>query len=49
MPVKRPNSKGYILNVASYENGLNMDDWTTISGFSEASLDYIQMFENTPE
>ena len=45
MPVKRPDSKGYILNVASYENGLNMNEWTTISGFSEASLDYIQMFE----
>ncbi len=45
MPVKRPEAKGYILNVASYENGLNMNDWTTISGFSEASLDYIQMFE----
>lgn len=45
MPTWRPDAKGYILDVASYQNGLNMDSWTTISGFSEASLDYIQMFE----
>jgi hypothetical protein len=44
-PRKLPGSKGYILNVASYENGLNLSDWVTISGFSEASLEYIQMFE----
>lgn len=36
----------YVLNVASYENGINHQDWMTISGFSEAVLDYIQMFEN---
>lgn len=45
MPTKRPTATGYILNVASYENGLNLDSWTTISGFSEASLDFIQMLE----
>ena len=44
-PTKRPDAKGYILNVAAYQNGLNLDSWTTISGFSEASLEYIQMFE----
>lgn len=46
-PTKLANARGYILNVAAYENGLNMDDFITISGFSEASLDYIQMFEKT--
>lgn len=48
-PAKLVGARGYILNVAAYENGLNMDDFITISGFSEASLDYIQMFEKTPE
>ena len=37
----------YILNVASYENGVNHSQWTTITGFSEAVIDYIQMAENT--
>lgn len=36
---------GYILNVASYENGINNAAWTTITGFSEAVIDYIQAVE----
>ena len=46
-PVKLPGSKGYILNVAAYENGLAVNDWTTITGFSEACLDYLMMAEKT--
>lgn len=45
----RPSSpgcdKGYIVNVAAYENGVNHDSWTTISGFSEAIIDYIREAE----
>lgn len=37
--------KGYIVNVAAYENGVNHDSWTTISGFSEAVIDYIRESE----
>jgi hypothetical protein len=37
--------KGYILNVASYENGVNRNDWTTITGFSESVIDYIREVE----
>jgi hypothetical protein len=49
--VSSPSSgaKGYLLNVASYENGLNHGAWTTISGFSEASLDFIQMLEKNSD
>lgn len=36
---------GYMINVAAYENGINHSDWMNISGFSEAVIDYIQMFE----
>lgn len=44
--VDAPKAKyAYILNVASYENGINHQDWLTITGFSEAMLTYIQMFE----
>lgn len=38
-------SKAYIANIAAYENGINHDAWTTISGFSEAIVDYIREAE----
>lgn len=40
-------NKGYILNVAAYQNGVNNEVWTTVSGFSEASLDYIMALEKS--
>jgi 60 kDa SS-A/Ro ribonucleoprotein len=42
----KPRGKGYILNVASYQNGINHADWLTISGFSEAVIDFIQTYES---
>lgn len=41
----KPKGKGYIINVAAYKNGINDDAWTTITGFSEATLDYIKEVE----
>ena len=38
-------AKGYMVNVASYENGINQAAWLTISGFSEAVIDFIQAVE----
>lgn len=38
-------AKGYILNVASYKNGINSGAFETITGFSEAVLDYIRLGE----
>ena len=40
-----PKGKGYILNVASYKNGVNHSEWTTITGFSESTIRYIQEIE----
>ena len=41
------DKKHYILNIANYQNGIgNRNQWVTISGFSEASIDYIREFEN---
>lgn len=37
--------KGYLINVAAYQNGINHEAWVSISGFSEAIIDYIQLFE----
>ena len=42
-----PQGLGYIINVAAYENGIENNAWTTISGFSEAVIDYIQASEST--
>lgn len=41
------SDKNYLLNVGSYQNGINHYDWLTITGFSEAVLDYIQMYEKS--
>jgi hypothetical protein len=38
--------KNYILNVGSYKNGINSAEWETVTGFSEATIDYIQAREN---
>jgi 60 kDa SS-A/Ro ribonucleoprotein len=41
-----PQAKGYMLDIASYQNGVNQDAWTNITGFSEAVVQYIFMMEN---
>lgn len=41
------SDKAYVLNVASYQNGINHSKWVTITGFSEAVIDYIQMAEKS--
>lgn len=40
-----PLGKGYVVNVASYEHGVNHSAWTEVNGFSEAVIDYIQALE----
>jgi hypothetical protein len=46
-PVPAPKGKGYIVNVASYKNGINSGAWTTITGMSEAVIDFIQESEKS--
>lgn len=43
--VPNPKGKGYILNVASYQNGVNYDAYTHIDGWSEQSVRYIMELE----
>ena len=47
--IPRMSSKNnYILNIAGYQNGIgNKNQWTTITGFSEASIDFIRELENS--
>jgi len=44
--VPRPKNRGYMINVANYENGVGYGEWVHIDGFSENILKYIQELEN---
>ncbi|MEQ1755548.1 MAG: TROVE domain-containing protein [Micropepsaceae bacterium] len=39
--VPAPKGKGYMINVASYRNGVGAGDWTRVDGFSESVIDWI--------
>ena len=43
--VPAPKGKGYVVNVASYRNGVGYGPWTHIDGWSEAVIDYIRELE----
>jgi 60 kDa SS-A/Ro ribonucleoprotein len=43
--VPAPRGKGYVINVASYKNGVGYGKWTHIDGWSESVVDYIRMLE----
>ena len=38
-------TKGYMLNVAAYQNGIGGGGWNRIDGWSEAVVDYIREVE----
>jgi 60 kDa SS-A/Ro ribonucleoprotein len=40
-------SRGYMINVASYTNGVGYGKWTHIDGWSESVVDYIRILEQT--
>lgn len=42
-----PQGKGYIINVGGYKNGIGYGEWTTIDGWSEAIIDFINENEST--
>ena len=44
--VPRPKGKGYVINVASYKNGVGYGKWTHIDGWSESVLEYIRALES---
>jgi hypothetical protein len=43
--VPAPKGKGYVINVASYKNGVGYGKWTHIDGWSEAVIEYIRTLE----
>ena len=45
--VPNPKGQGYVINVASYKNGVGYGKWTHIDGWSEAVIEYIRMLETS--
>jgi TROVE domain-containing protein len=45
--VSAPHGKGYIVNMASYKNGVGYGKWTHIDGWSESVVEYIRTLELT--
>lgn len=45
IPAPLTGAKSYMINVASYQNGIGYGVWTHIDGFSESVLDYIKEIE----
>lgn len=37
-----PRGRGYVINVASYRNGIGYGAWTHIDGWSETVIEYIR-------
>jgi len=47
--VPDPKGRGYVINVASYKNGIGYGAWIHIDGWSEAVIDYIREIEKEKE
>jgi hypothetical protein len=41
-----PKGAGYMINVASYKNGVGYGKWTHIDGWSESVIEYIRTLES---
>jgi hypothetical protein len=44
-PVPNPKALGYMINVASYQNGVGYGRWTHIDGWSDSVIEYIRAAE----
>jgi hypothetical protein len=44
--VPHPKGVGYVINVASYKNGVGYGQWTHIDGWSESVIEYIRAVED---
>ena len=45
-PVPNPKGRAYMVNVASYRNGVGYGSWTHIDGFSAHLIDWIREYES---
>jgi 60 kDa SS-A/Ro ribonucleoprotein len=46
--VPHPEGRGYVVNVASYKNGVGYGKWIHIDGWSESVVEYIRELEQLP-
>ena len=46
--IEAPRGKGYVINVASNQNGVGYGAWTHIDGWSESAIEYIRASEVSP-
>lgn len=44
----KPGTRGYVINVATYQHGIGYGPWTHIDGWSEATLTYMAAVEGQP-
>ncbi len=44
-PVPNPKALGYVINVASYKNGVGYGAWTHVDGWSDSVIEYIRALE----
>ena len=44
--VPSPKGNGYVINVASYKNGVGYGKWTHVDGWSESVIEYIRALES---
>lgn len=49
LPALPAGTKGYVMNVAPYQNGIAWGAWTTISGFSENLVKFMVEVEAQPQ
>ena len=42
-----PKGKGYVINLASYKNGVGYGEWTHIDAWSESIVEYVRVLEQT--
>ena len=47
--VPGPRGKGYVINVASCNNGVGYGEWTRVDGWSESVIEYIRVREQAAE
>jgi 60 kDa SS-A/Ro ribonucleoprotein len=47
--VPGPRGRGYVINVASFKNGVGYGPWTHIDGWSESVVEYIRGLEQIPQ
>jgi 60 kDa SS-A/Ro ribonucleoprotein len=47
--VPNPRARGYVINVASFQNGVGYGKWVHIDGWSDSVIEYIRVAEPTLE